>query len=212
MKKIICSLFIIAELVNPIFSFSEMSSEHYQILGDQVGIGAGESSGGVYTLKDSSGALITAGIIDSNAYEIRSGFYFMDSGVLSLDISPSSLSLGALSASTVKTAETSITVSTDSATGYTLAIDSVSAGGLTNVSDGTVTAGSEEFGFSGSGADCLLSPTTDTSTTAGLPIASHSTAISFSTTTLTFKAAISNSTASTASGAKTISFIVSANF
>jgi len=212
-KNAICLLILIVGLTTPNFGLGVMSSDHYQILGDQIGIGAGESTGGAYTLHDSSGALITAGVIDSNTYEIRSGFYFMDSGVLSVSVSPSSLNLGSLSASEVKTAQTTITVSTDSTTGYSLAIGSVGSGGLANVATGQqVVAGTEAFGFSGSGADYLFSSSTDKAVSAGLTFASKSSVATYSQTVLTFKAAISNSTTSTASGQKTISFIASANF
>jgi hypothetical protein len=196
----------------PVAVYSVMSSTNYTILGDQVGMGADMSQGGNYVLRDSSGALITAGSIDSDTYEIRSGFYFIDKGVLSVSVSPSTISLGTLSTSVVATATTTITVSTDSETGYNLSISSVSAGGLNNVSDAQVTAGSEEFGVAGSGTDCQLPSGTDTSTNSGLLIASHNSAINFSQTNLTFKAAISNSTAAVQSTGKTISFIASANF
>lgn len=189
-----------------------MSSTHYTILNDQVGMGAGISEGGNYSLRDSSGALISAGVVDGNTYEIRSGFYFGDNGTLSVTVNPSAIDLGTLSTSTVETTETTITVSTDSETGYTLAIGSVSAGGLADVSDGQVTAGSEEFGFVGTGSDCLLSSSTPTAIVASLPIASHGSATNSSEINLVFQAAISSSTLPTASGEKNISFTASANF
>ncbi|HBU06842.1 MAG TPA: hypothetical protein DEB09_02055 [Candidatus Magasanikbacteria bacterium] len=212
MRTKLILLLVVIIIFYPLPSSSIMSSTHYTILNDQIGMGAGISEGGVYSLRDSSGALISAGVVDGNTYEIRSGFYFGDNGTLSVTISPSTIDLGALNTSTVNTTETTITVNTDSETGYTLAVGSVSAGGLTDVSDGQVTAGSEEFGFVGTGDDCLLSASTSTAVTASLPIASHSSAINSSEINLVFQAAISNSTPPTASGQKNISFTASANF
>jgi len=112
----------------------------------------------------------------------------MEKGILSMSISGTALNLGTLDIGAVSSASTVATITTDSFTGYTLSIGSVSGTVLTAVSDGAVTAGSEEYGMAVSGADAAFAD--DRGVSAGLALASANSAVTSREATLTFKAAI----------------------
>jgi hypothetical protein len=133
------------------------------------------------------------GVVSSTSYRILGGFQTSDNNSISLTISNSSLNLGNLSSAIVSMANTTATVSTDATGGYTLAISSVTGTSVKPVADGTVTAGSEEYGVTTTGAQSLV--TTDVAVTNGLQLASAVNAIVGSATTLIFKASISDATA-----------------
>lgn len=188
-------------------AWGAMSSTNYFIYADSIETGGGLSTSGTYSLQDTTGES-PAGFSTSSAYEIRAGYQHMERGYISLTIDNLSLNLGTLSDSAVNSASTNATVGTDSATGYTLSTSAVSGTSIANVADGTVTAGSEEYGFSGSGSENQISG--DVGVTAGVLIASTSSPITNSQTTLTFKASMSPSTAG-GSYSQTITIAASAN-
>lgn len=182
---------VILALPKPVIS--AMSSTNYFIYADTVETGGGLSTGGIYSLEQTTGES-PAGFSTSSAYEIRAGYQYMERGYLSLIISSNSLNLGTLSDSTVNSAGTTLTVGTDSATGYSLSISGVAGSAIAAVSDGTVSAGSEEYGFSASGPDSQV--TGDVAVAASTLVAATSTPISSSATLMTFKASMSASTVS----------------
>jgi hypothetical protein len=92
------------------------------------------------------------------------------------------MSLGTLSTTTVSSVTTTAIISTDNATGYTLAIREVGAlssgaHDIADVADGTVTAGSEEYGVFVGGTDAIVTST--------IPILQTYTTIAASTGTVT---------------------------
>jgi hypothetical protein len=184
-KKIALLLAAIAALWYPATTLAFMSSTNFQIISDTIGLGGGISSSTSYLVNGTLSST-AVGIVSSTSYRVMGGFQSTDSGSISLSISSASLDLGTLSTSQVNSAATVATVSTDAATGYTLSIGSVAGTSLTAVADGSVTAGSPEYGLTTSGSQSLV--TTDVAVTAGLQLASHSASITNSATTLTFKA------------------------
>ena len=130
----------------------------------------------------------------------------MEKGILSMSISGTALNLGTLDIGAVSSASTVATITTDSFTGYTLSIGSVSGTVLTAVSDGAVTAGSEEYGMAVSGADAAFAD--DRGVSAGLALASANSAVTSREATLTFKAAISNDSIA---GSRSQSMVLSAS-
>lgn len=211
-KNIFLLITLGAGLWYPFAVLGAMSSTNYYIYADSVGVnGGGLSVTGTYSLEDTLGES-PVGVATSTSYEARGGYQAMERGELSLAISSASLSLGTLSASAVNTASTTLTVSSDASTGYTLSVGSVSGSLATSfhaVSDSSVTAGSEEYGASGSGGDNQLSG--DVAITNGLVVASANTPRVNSATVLTFKAAMSNATVA-GPYSETITFTASANF
>lgn len=134
-------------------------------------------------------------------------------------LTSTSIAFGELSASSVATAIVAFEVNTDNDNGYVVQLfeDGNLRDGavdIDDVSDGSVTAGSEEYG--GRSSDSSLSTSTfDTAdtgvTTTFTNVATESAAIFESRNFVTMKAAISSSTDS-GSYAHTLSFIASGNF
>jgi len=168
-----------------------MSSADYYIYADTVDTGGIFSTGGDYTLDSSAGESSPAGFSNNGTYEMRGGYQAMDRGYINIYISDASLSLGTLNAAIVGSASTVATISTNASTGYVLQVGSVSGTALASVADGSVTAGSEEYGVSGAGAQNSISG--DVAVAAALILASSTVAIDGSATTFTFKAAMSPS-------------------
>lgn len=195
-------------LVLPISVLAAMSSTNYYIYADSVETGGGLSSGGVYDLEDTLGE----GVISQTSgatYNINAGYQAMVLGSLSMNISNNSIDLGDLNASSVSVASTTVTITTDAQTGYSLSVQSVSGSGLTAVSDGEVTAGQEEYGLAVVGTDAVT--TTDQGIMAGLVLANNAGPVIGRQSELVFKAAISPSTPSGVRS-QSITVGVSANF
>ncbi|MFA5127685.1 MAG: hypothetical protein WC457_01605 [Patescibacteria group bacterium] len=186
---------------------SEMSSANYQIYADSVQNGGGYQAAGSFILQDTSGEL-SSGYSSSSIYEIRAGYQYMERGYLSFDISDESLDLGTLSTSSVNIASTTITIGTDSSTGYSLSVTGVSGSSITDVADGAVTAGQEEYGYAALGSDSLIIG--DTAVATGTIIASYDGETNASNIELGFKASKSASTA-VGDYAQSISFAAAAN-
>lgn len=202
-------LFIVASIAFCTASpaISAMSSTNYYIYADSVETGGGLSTGGAYSLENTVGES-PAGFSSSSVYEIRAGYQHMERGYISLYIDDNSLGLGSLSTSTVNMASTSVTVSTDSVTGYTMAIGAVVGTMIASVSDGAVTSGSEEYGFSAAGSESVVSG--DVAVAAATPVAAASFPIDGSQTVMTFKA--SRSVGTTAGVySQTVTLTASAN-
>jgi len=130
-------------------------------------------------------------------------------GSLALNIDNYTLNLGDLSTTEIKSASTTITITTDSASGYSASVQSVIGVGLTAVSDGSVTIGEEEYGMAVSGSDAVFAD--DRSVIAGRVLANKTSPAIGSQTEVTFKAAISSTTPS-GDKSQIVNIGVSANF
>ncbi|MDO9509890.1 MAG: hypothetical protein Q7J14_01215 [Candidatus Magasanikbacteria bacterium] len=209
MKKIAGLNLIIALLMLPISVLAAMSSTNYMIYADSLETGGGLSGGGNYSLEDTIGEGIISGSAGS-IYNIKAGYQAMVLGSLAMNINNNSLSLGDLSTTEIKSASTTITITTDSTSGYSLSIQSVSGVGLTAVGvDGTVDIGVEEYGLAVSGFDAVFA--NDRSVTAGQILANKTSPAVGSQTIITFKAAISSATTQ-GDKSQVVSVGVSANF
>lgn len=186
---------------------SEMSSANYQIYADSVQNGGGYQAAGAFTLQDTLGEN-DSGYSSSSIYEIRAGYQYMERGYLSFDISEESINLGTLSTSSINSATTTITIGTDSISGYTLSVTGVSGSSIADVADGSVTAGQEEYGYAASGSDSLI--VGDIAVATGTVVASFGGETTASSVELEFKA---SKNASTIAGdyAQSISFAAAAN-
>lgn len=185
-----------------------MSSTNYSIYADAIDSGGNLSTGGIYSLEDTIGES-PVGFTTSTWYEIRAGYQAMERGYITMTIDNSTLNLGSLSQIAVNSASANVTVSTDSASGYILSIQSVSGTGLTAVSDGEVTVGSEEYGVSTSGSESVVSG--DVGVEGGTFLAESISAIDNSVTQLTFKASI-NAASVVGSYNQTVTLSASANW
>lgn len=188
MKKLI-AIFISILLLFPAGAFGDMTSTNYTIYSDAIGVSGGDfSSSTTYTLTDTFGETPVAYSSSTN-YIVNAGYQATTRGSLTLVISTSSLALGILSTTAVNSATTTVSITTDG--GYNLSISSVSGIMPAAVVDGSVTAGSEEYGLSATGSDAAFSG--DAAVINGLVLASTSTAVTNDATVLVFKAAATTS-------------------
>lgn len=179
-------------LMFPSRTWGVMSSTNYTIFADSVDSGGVISTGGTYNLQDTAGEF-SVGSSTGGTYNVIGGYQAMDWSVLTIDINTTVINLGTLSLSAVATSPAVVSVTADADTGYVLSVASVSGTSLTGVSDGAVTAGSEEYGVAVSGMDATFAG--DQAIVAGLNLSTSSTPVISAQTTLTFKAAISNASA-----------------
>lgn len=186
----ILSLFI-GSLSFPLIGIAEMSSTNYSIYADSFTIGGFFSTSTNYSFWDSIGEW-SAGNITSTTYEILGGFQAMEKGKLSLIISKNNLNLGSLSVNNVNSDSTNFTISSDSNTGYIFFINSAGPSPITAVTDGEVTAGSEEYGFAISGVNAAFA--NDRSIVAGRVLASSTVPVVNDLLTMTVKASRTSTT------------------
>jgi len=205
--KIIITFVLVASFLCPLPSHSEMDSASYSIIADTINPGGVFTTGTLYRME----ATVGESPVDSTTstcYTIRGGYQSMDRAQLSMLISDDSLGLGSLSTSQVSSASTTITITTDSESGYTLSISAVSGTSVTAVSDGSITAGQTEYGFGASGSDSLFS---DDRSLIARNISSTSTVVTGSQTVLTFKASVASLGSSVANYSQTITLTAANN-
>jgi hypothetical protein len=195
---------------------SAMTGGDYSIPMDGFVVSDGvASSGGDYSLSDSMGDF-AAGDISAGDYVLKGGIWSIDSSAISSSFDSTSVTLdfGATPLTTVASDSIILTVTTDSITGYAATATEdgnlrSGANDIDDVSDGSVTAGSEEYGFVTSGGDGQLA--SDTAIDGTVTVASKNSSASGSATTITFKAGISASTVVATTYEHTVTFSVSVN-
>lgn len=155
-KKIACGavfFIFISWLVIPVLVQASMSGSTYQIPWDALDGGGGEDqSGSTYSLRDSQGEPVGGTSIGST-YALRSGYRQQEEFFLENTLSTTQCNLGIITTQTVQACLVSLTTSTNAPGGYQTTVVS---GGMINgdgddldaVSDGSITAGSEEYGIS----------------------------------------------------------------
>jgi len=213
--KYIISLFVaLVCFVSAQTLHAVMTSTSYIILEDNFTTAEqGISTSTSFTLFDSLGDF-PPGTLSGSTYTLYGGFYFPEDGsFLSLTMSTTTVDLGTLSASSVSTASATGTVTATMDTGYTLAVSEdgnlrSGANDIDDVSDGTVTAGAEEYGIQTSGADGLL--VTDTAVDGSVNIATNNDAVANLPTRVDFSASIDGSTTA-GSYAHQVTFTLTAN-
>lgn len=194
-----------------------MSGGDFEIYADTFSSFQGDtSSGGDFTLYSTGGdpfATSTSG----GTFTLNGGFLAAERSSVALYVDPTSVSLGQLSLSEVKSASSILTVTTDATTGYTVTattdgnLRKGNGGGtddINNVSDGSVTAGSEEYGIITSGSAGQLA--IDTGLSDSLAIASNASAVTDEETTVTFKASV-GSQSRAGNYSQVVTFTITAN-
>jgi len=214
MKYIISSFAIIFFLFSASALHAVMTSTNYIILEDNFTTAEqGISTSTSFTLFDSLGDF-PPGTLSGFSYTLYGGFYFPEEdSILSLDVSTTTIDLGTLSESSVSTASTDAAVIATMDTGYTLSLTEdgdlrSGANNIDDVSDGTVSAGAEEYGIQTSGVDGLLAA--DTAVDGTVNIATNSDAVVSLVTQVDFSASIDGSTAA-GSYAHQVTFTLTAN-
>ena len=220
MRLYFCLCVVISLVVFPLNAGSvSMTSENYQLQVDTVDVGGDLVNSTNYQVSGSFGE--APGVHDTQStstnYIVESGFQAAASGVaLSATLSTNSVSLSSLSASVVNSANQTLTITTNSPTGYTTTIiedGNLRSGSddINDVTDGSVTLGSEEYGISTSGAAGQYNSTDTTITGVAKTIATTSTIAISEQTVVTYKAAISGTTVA-GSYSHTVTFTTTANY
>lgn len=205
MRYLFLTLIFVLALNFPLAAGSaSMSSENYNLSVDAISVGGDLGTSTNYQISSTAGE--GAGVHDtqgsSTNYIIEAGFQAAASGVvLSATLSANSVSLGSLGTDSVSTASQTLTVTTNSPTGYTATIAEdgnlrSTANDIDDVSDGTVTAGSEEYGIRTSGTAGQMNNSDTAITIASQTVASTSTIATSEQTSIAYKAAVSASTES----------------
>jgi len=201
-------------LANPALAL--MSSTNYRVWSDSVSQGGNRSSSAGYIIEDTIGEAGTGENSSSANYLIDAGLpAIFEEPVLRLTLSDSSFSLSSLSSTAVRTASYTVGVSTNADSGYTLQVLEdgnlrSGASSITDVSDGTVTVGSLEYGISASGTDAVLVGD-NAITTTPLTVASSASRTTGTTTTVTHKASVAGGEPS-GTYSHTVTYIAVANF
>ena len=197
MKFSFAFIFIFGMFV-PFVLYAAMTGGSFEIYADSVGfLDSSGSTGGTYTLYG-SGEPFQAATSSGGVFALRGGFQAEEKGVLQFSLSDASVSLGTVTTTAVSSMVVTTTISTDSETGYTLYIyddGNLRSGGndIDDVVDGTVSAGSEEYGFVTNGTDGIISSDTAI-TTSPNAIASASGGVTDRQVGVEFRASVSPST------------------
>lgn len=177
-------------------SFGAMTGGTYEVYGDTFS-GSEDSltSSSGYTLYGTTGEF-AAKTVTGGVYTVRGGFQALEKGVLDLQFTTTTIALGTLSLSAVVSSTVSSTITTDSPTGYSLTFDEDGnlrdgANDINDVADGTVTAGSEEYGVQTIGGGGELAA--DTAIADGLEVASSVAGVGDQETGIKFSASIGGS-------------------
>src|SRR3989338_11430835 len=192
-----------------------MSGGSYNIPIDGLTMGEADAAvGGDYVLRETVGDFSGQTVTDSS-YRLIGGFTGATGEGVRMTLSKSSisLSLGGSPLTTVASDSLALTVTTDSITGYASSISesgNLASGSndINDAGDGSVTAGSEEYGITTSGTDAQLA--SDTAISGSVSVASSNIPVSDRATTVTFRAAVAQSTKS-GNYSHTVTFTVTAN-
>lgn len=196
MGGIVVVLMMLFTIQNINLAKAAMSSTNYRTLSEDFNCSGGQSNSTTYRLLDSVCDFAKNGL-SSSTYRVDSGFPGMeDIPFITFALSATSVPLGTLTTASVYTGSTTATITTNANSGYAATI--VEDGNLrrstgddiNDVGDGTVTAGSEEYGIRTTGSDGQYN-STDTAITGTPGVFASNAGPANSATTITFKAAIS---------------------
>lgn len=197
---------------------SSMSSQNYALQLDTISVGGDLSTSTNYKVFDTVGEFGShATQSTSTNYIVEAGFQAAASGAaLSASLSASSVSLGSLGTSIVSSATNRLTVTTNSPTGYTVTISEdgnlrSGSNDINDVSDGEVTAGSEEYGIRTSGNAGQMNNSDTAITSSAQTVASTSTLAISERTVFTYKASVGSATAA-GTYSHTVTFTTTANY
>lgn len=193
-----------------------LSSDNYKVLTSDFRPG-GLSTSENYDASSILGAFEGL-ILNSDNYKTHGGYggTLADVDILSATISNTTVSLGELSTNSVAQNSITITATSNSTTGYTIRMSenqnlSDGSNDINDVTDGTVSAGSEEYGIRTAGTAGQFN-NTDTAITSSLKtITNHGSAVTDQVTTVTFKASIASDTTA-GSYNHTVTFATVSNF
>jgi hypothetical protein len=203
----------------PYTALAAMSSASFNIPSDDVSLIGAHAASASFLTEDTGGGFATGEGISSASFTECSGFpCTLDAGpYITFNVTPNSFSFGTLSTASVATYDVVVTTSTNATAGYSTTVrEDHDPRNQTNqeiagVSDGTVTSGADEYGIGLTGADRAFGNDQAVPVTPPLLVASNGGPVTGAATTVTFKAAISNTVASGAY-AHTVTFVSTGSF
>lgn len=204
MKKLFVFLIFLLTLNFPSIAGSVgMSSENFKLFADVVSVGGSEPVSENYRVFNTGGEAsgVNPTQTTSTNFIVQAGFQAMANTIyVSAALSASSLSLGELSMTEIRSNSETLTINTNSPTGYATTIQEdgnlrSGSNDINDVADGSVTAGSEEYGVRTSGIAGQMNSVDTAIIGAALNVAASSTPVHNEVTILTYKAGISASTA-----------------
>jgi len=206
MKKIfticlIASFYIVLNILVPQSVLAYMDSTNFKLWFDSMNIGGEETSSSTnYKLQDTMGEIGT-GRIESTSYAGLIGFRQTESDPkFTFTISKNSINFGTISVGSVFQDSYTVTTTTNAVNGYQTTIYEdgnfrmASGSDIDDVTDGEVTAGSEEYGIRTSGAQGQMNSADTAITSSPQVVASYSSWISGSAVTVTHKVSVSLTT------------------
>ncbi len=197
----------------PLFA-EDLDSTNFTIYGNSINAGGTRTTSTNFVLESTLGEI--SGVTTSTNFSSRAGFQALSpEPKITLTLSANSVNLGTLAVDTVSSASITVTVTTNASSGYSVRISE--DGNLRNgsddiddVTDGSVTAGSEEYGIRTSGTAGQYN-SSDTAISGTVTIVSSSSAASAEETTVSFRASMQSTTVN-ASYSHTVAFTTVANF
>lgn len=212
------SLLLSLAMVQPIST--AMTGGNFEIYGDVFSFTSEQvSNGGTYALFDTGGEFFATSTSGGNLI-LDGGFQALEKGILFFNVSDASIALGTLSLGAINSASVTVTASTDSASGLTIAMSedgnlcspSVAEcdNDINDVVDGAVTIGEEEYGITTSGTYGQQNGT-DAAITGSTAVASASGPVVAAETVVTHKAAINIRTTRQGSYTHTVTYTLTIN-
>lgn len=157
MRKLAIFIISISAIASASTALATMTSTNYRIEWDTIGSGGLDSaSSASYQLQDTLGNM-SIGESTSGSYTLRAGYRQtgLDGPIFSFSISPTTCALGTMETTEVDACLITLTTTTNAVDGYVTTVYNSANGlatvGLDNVNpvgDGSITAGSEEYGIS----------------------------------------------------------------
>jgi hypothetical protein len=207
-------------LGDPKFVFGDtMSSTSFVISSDDLSTGGGNSTSTSFILESDLGGRATGEDLTSTTFRSCAGYpctLSVQPPSISFTVTPNSVNLGTLTTGLVATGTTTLTTTENAGIGYqtTVVADgqfrNVGGAAIPDVSDGTVTTGTGEYGIGLTGSDRAFTDDRSLTTTQRV-IATNAGAVTNSSVVVTFKAAISNTDSSGAYN-QTATFICTGTF
>lgn len=198
--KLLSILLFSSVLFAPFGLHAAMNGGNFEIYADTFSVVQDQliTNGGTFTITNTGGeSFATSSASVAGGFVFQGGFQAMERSSLSMSLNANTIALGALSLDSVSSGSVVLNVTTDSTTGYTTSVTEdgnlrKGAGGdnddINDVSDGSVTAGSEEYGIATTGDGGLLIP--DTALNGEVAVAASNDEVTAQQTTIAFKAAI----------------------
>lgn len=204
----------------PLLVFADtMSSSSFVVTGDDMSAGGGNSTSASFVAENDLDGTATGENGTSASFAACAGYpcaLNVTPPSITFSVSPNSVGLGTLSTASVATGTTTLAVTENANSGYTVTgtsdgqLRTASGKVVPDVADGAVTIGGAEYGIGLTGTDRAF--TDDRSvTTTPRNVAANAGAVTGSSVTVTFKAAASTTTPA-GSYAQVVTFVCTGTF